>query len=417
MAGDQLARVNWRLGQTLLPEHFFVQEQSLLTDSALRFGMVGLPFYGIGRLSWNESLLAEGILTILELQVILPTGELLDIPKNATAPPFNMNLTGMTTVSVYFHLMGEKVASNALSVPGGQNGTTVQRKVYEVAINADESMNAAIQTFGLADFHKHAEGTFSLSADYVPALIQSGTSPFLMTLLDQIDKQVESFHFKLVQQIAATHLSGDNLQRSREILRGVYRLQSFLKNLKTQIKYHPYYVFEALKDFYIELCFYQNTSPEHAAEAYLHHDIAVCINKVAQPILTMLKQVRAESPYTPFEQKDGMFVVSQLPERILNASQVFLLIQKDRVGDRFDIELLKLASINRLSIVHHLSLVGVPIERIERPPFQHSFGPEVEFYQILGGEEWDYTLRDMSLAFYEQPEYKGLKAYIYWREG
>jgi type VI secretion system protein ImpJ len=417
MSGDRLARVNWRLGQTLLPEHFFVQEQSILSNVALRFSLQGIPSYGIGRLVWNESLLAEGVLTILEMQVILPSGELLDIPKNATAPPFNMNLTGMTTVSIYFHLMGEKMASNAITNAGMSNGSTVQRKLYEVVINADESMNAAIQTFGLADFRKHAEGTFSLSTDYVPALIQTGTSPFLMDLLDQIDKQVESFHFKLVQQIAATYLSGESLQRSREVLRAVYRLQSFLKNLKTQVKFHPYYVLEALKDFYTELCFYQDTTPEHASEAYLHHDLAACINKVAQPILTMLKQVRAESPYVSFEQKDGMFVVSQLPERVLNASQVFFLIQKERVGDRFDIERLKLASVNRLSIVHHLSLVGVPVERIERPPFQHTFGPEVEFYQITGGEEWDYALKDMSLAFYEQPEYKGLKTSIYWREG
>ena len=54
---ERLARVNWRMGQTLLPEHFGAQEQSLLADIATRFGLLGLPLYGIGRLTWNESLL------------------------------------------------------------------------------------------------------------------------------------------------------------------------------------------------------------------------------------------------------------------------------------------------------------------------------------------------------------------------
>jgi len=43
---DKLARVRWEMGQTLLPENFLAQEESLIADTILRFRMSGLPAYG-----------------------------------------------------------------------------------------------------------------------------------------------------------------------------------------------------------------------------------------------------------------------------------------------------------------------------------------------------------------------------------
>jgi len=65
--------------------------------------------------------------------------------------------------------------------------------------------------------------------------------------------------------------------------------------------------------------------------------------------------------------------------------------------------------------VHKLSLVGIPVVRIERPPFQHSFGPEVDFFQLSFGEEWDLALREGSLAFYQTPGLAEAKAFLFWR--
>src|SRR5438270_912029 len=40
---DTLARIDWQMGQTLLPEHFVAQEDAILADTATRFGLLGLP--------------------------------------------------------------------------------------------------------------------------------------------------------------------------------------------------------------------------------------------------------------------------------------------------------------------------------------------------------------------------------------
>ena len=41
--------------------------------------------------------------------------------------------------------------------------------------------------------------------------------------------------------------------------------------------------------------------------------------------------------------------------------------------------------------------------------------PEVDFFQLSFGDEWDKALREGSLAFYETPGLAGAKAFLFWR--
>jgi type VI secretion system protein ImpJ len=75
---------------------------------------------------------------------------------------------------------------------------------------------------------------------------------------------------------------------------------------------------------------------------------------------------------------------------------------------------MKLSSPSRLSMVHKLALEGIPLKRAERPALAHTFGPEVEFYQLAAGEEWEHAVRENSVAFYHRPEYQGVEFYLYW---
>jgi type VI secretion system protein ImpJ len=68
-----------------------------------------------------------------------------------------------------------------------------------------------------------------------------------------------------------------------------------------------------------------------------------------------------------------------------------------------------------LALVHRLVLRGVPFKHVERPPFQHTFGPEVDFYQLQTGDEWDHVLRESSLALYVHPVLERANVFLYWR--
>jgi type VI secretion system protein ImpJ len=81
----------------------------------------------------------------------------------------------------------------------------------------------------------------------------------------------------------------------------------------------------------------------------------------------------------------------------------------------FSLDNFKIASISRLPIVHKFYLQGISFKRLERPPFQHSFGPEVDIYQLTIGEEWDYALSELLVGFYVNPQLMNAKYFLHWR--
>ena len=103
---DNLARVKWEMGQTLLPAHFKAQEDALLMESVLRFRMQGLPAYGVAELGWNPTLIKDGVVSIQSMKAVFPSGLMVQVPGNAKISPFNLNVPGDVTVSVYLPSYG-----------------------------------------------------------------------------------------------------------------------------------------------------------------------------------------------------------------------------------------------------------------------------------------------------------------------
>lgn len=413
---DHLARIDWKMGQTLLPEHFFAQEQALISDVAARLALLGLPMHGIGHLSWNDAILDQGILSIAKMSAVLPIGHYIQIPGNARASSFNLNATGATRALIYLHLTSDRLPCEDGS-RDGPDGERLERYAHQLVLSTEQVQRNAIYTMKLAEFRKSVGGSWTLSPSYVPPLLQVGTSPFLEPLLFQLTRSLTVFQEKLQEEIAASYLGGEGLAGAKTCLKATYVFQRLLVNLSMQVHVHPYQLYEALKVFYAEVCVYQNRTPEDITSAYRHDDLARTLGRAAEPLLEHLQLQRGKAPYAPFEQRDGLFLLAELPDEARQASDVFLLIQKPRIGDTVPIEALKLAARSRVAAVHKLSLVGIPLRRIARPPFQHEFGSEVEFFQLGLGEEWDLALREGALAFYETPGVASAKAFLYWRRG
>ncbi|MEW5804191.1 MAG: type VI secretion system baseplate subunit TssK [bacterium] len=411
---EKLARVRWEMGQTLLPEHFRAQEEALITDTTLRFRTRGLPGYGIAELKWNDTLLREGILMAHSMTVILPSGLMLNVPGNAGVSSFNLNVPGMVSLPVYLHVVNPLSQDNG---GDGQNATgedPIVRVVYQLILSSDQAYPGALETMKIAEFIKDPQGVWQQSGSFIPPLLQAGTSPYLRSEFAELTHLLELFHYKLTQEVAASYLSGEGLFSAKQCLKAVYHIERFLANVCGQIHIHPYYVYEALKTFYTEVCFFRNTTPQNTADPYNHDQLAPCFQKILEPLKEQMQLVQARSPYRPFELKDGMYRITFPPE-LRQAKEIYFLIQKDHVNMKISIEDLKLASLSRLSLVHRLALQGIPLKKIDRPPFQHSFGPEVDFYLAAYGEEMDYAIRELSVAFYHQDQFKEMNFYFYWR--
>lgn len=416
MSSDKLTRVNWQMGQALLPHHLIAQEESLLAHLNLRFSVMGMPLYGIAKLFWNDSLLKEGVLSIIEMNLILSNGRIIDIPNNAKIEPFNLGAAGTTKVSVYLHIIQGTKNSEEISYAQNKDETVVDKIMHIVELSSEQSHANTIHTMKLANFTKDGEGVWSLMEDYVPPLLQVGSSPFFMSQISYLEQMLEIFHFKLEQEIMTSYLSGENLFSAKQCLQGVYKLKIFFRNLKGQMHYHPYFLYEALKHFYIELCFFQNYTPENVDSPYEHDQLTKTMTAITEPLLRQIQMMKAKTPYVEFKRKEGYYVISKLPKEVVDAKEIYFLLQKPSVTTAISVDALKLASMSRLPMVHQMALQGIPIKPIERPPFQHSFGAEVEFFTLVEGEEWDRALGDGSIAFYELEGFDKINAYLYWRQ-
>ena len=410
---DKLARVCWKMGQTLLPEHLLALEDSLLANTVLRFRMQGLPSYGIGKLILNESLLGEGIFSVQEMTLVMSSGLLLSVPGNARLSPFNLNLPGTTKVSVYLHILNEIPAAD--SSPGGWEDDAevrIPRVIHRMALSSEQDYPNVIETLKLAEFKKSPQGAWQISRDYIPPLLQLGTSPFLRSEIDALSEALALFQYNLYMD-AVSYLSGDSLSSVKQCLKSVFKAQRLLANLVSQVHLHPFFLCEELLTLYTEVCFYRNTTPENITSAYNHDQLAF-LNTLIDLINKQMQLVRSLPPYLPFELGDNIYQV-KLPDEIRQATNVYLLAQKDRIITQLSIGDLKLASFSRLPVVHKMALQGVPFKRVEHPSFQHSFGAEIEFYLIKEGEEWDHALNEMTVAFYNRPDLKDTAFYIFWR--
>lgn len=406
----KLARVHWKMGQTLLPEHFVAQEESLLADAVFRHRMRGLPSFGIVAMKWNPNLAEEGVISISSATVVMPSGALVDVPSNASLAPLNLNVPGTPTVAAFLHLLD---ASEDHSAKHDFDGGGVPKLTYSLAMSTDASHSGAIESIKLAEFRKAPDGAWQLVDRYIPPLLQVGTAPFLTRELEEIAPALEVFQYKLAMD-SASYLSGAALYLLQATLRSVYRVQRMLANIGSQVHLHPYYVYETLKDFYVEVCFYRGAAPRDPAAPYRHDQLGACFREILEPLREQLQLAKSQSPYQPFVLREGVQRL-ELPGDIRQVTEVYFLIQKrDTKGAANVAGDLKLASPSRLSMVHKLALAGIPLRETSRPALAHSFGPEVEFYQIGQGDEWEHAVREGTVAFYHRPEYQGVEFYLYW---
>ena len=414
----KLARIKWFLGQTLLPEQFVSQEQALTAEADLRTRLHGLPSFGIGPLKWNEKLLEEGVLAISVLTAVIPTdgnGQLLiDIPGNAVVQPLSLKASGATRVSVYLHILEQTTDATGVRMYES-DPKVVQRVMFRALLSIEKDIDRSIAMIKLAELQKEATGGWSLLSDYLPPLLQIGASPFLQKELALLLERLETLEPRLIAQLQDTFLRPDRLAVTRRTLAELQEALSLLADLRHGVHRHPFHLFDALRRFYLLLCCYHEVLPEQSAQPYLHDSLAQSLGQLLSRISHRAQMFSLQSSHLKFVKMNGLFRLNALPEEMRTATEVYLLIQRPSVHDRVNIDEIKLACTSRLALVHRLVLKGVPFRLLERVHFQHSFGPEMDFYQLTLNEEWQHILREGAVAFYQPPSLEKVNAYLFWR--
>jgi len=402
------------MGQALLPEHFYAQEQGLREEFSLRFRTQRLPAWGLGSLQWDSFQLLKGIVSIQEMTLVLQSGTLIDIPGNTAPAHLNLNAAGVSRAPVFVHLeSGYDVVSAGR---GDELEEGIERIVQRISLSTDPYSETAAEVFKLAELECGPDGLWGVSSGYVPPLLQVETSPFMATRVETMKGLVRTLRQVLGNEIRDNYLSAEGLTSAKQCLRGLFEFQALLQDLEHGVHHHPYELFAALRSLYIDVCVYRDVTPSEIERGYSHSDLAGCFSALLDRVAELAESEGRRLPYREFTRKEGM-LVCELDAEMRRARDIFLLIQKPAVSATVDFGRIKLASESRLHVVYEKALRGIPISRMEKPPFHHGLAPTVEFHSISPGVEWDHAVREGRVVMFDGPHLDGCRCYLYWRNG
>ncbi|MBJ6765242.1 type VI secretion system baseplate subunit TssK [Myxococcaceae bacterium JPH2] len=410
----KLARVRWHVGQTLLPEHFTAQEEALDAEVRLHASLSGLPSYGVAALAWNESLLSAGSLSISSLTVVMKNGAVVDVPGNAVLPPLSLDASGRSEFIVYLHVLRETTSAEGVRLYA-DDPPVLQRVLHRLQLSSEPVLDGAVASMGLAAVSQDEEGAWAASPDWVPPLLLVGTNPFLEKLLAGLDELLDQVRQQLLTHISDTYLRSDRLTNARRALFEVHRLQALRKDMTRQVYPHPYHLFDSLRRVYFESCCYLEMLPDEQMPVYQHEDLSQSLGGWMRLLTRSFQPEATRSTHKAFAVKDGQFLCSPLPPEVRTATEMYLLVQRTQPGARTPLDGVKLASPSRLPLVRRQALKGVTFTHVPFPSFPHALGPEIDWYVLGLGEEWQHALREDGVAFYVTPALKGAQTSLFWR--
>jgi type VI secretion system protein ImpJ len=241
------------------------------------------------------------------------------------------------------------------------------------------------------------------------------TDPFFADVVTRARSICGLFQQAIAENLKANYLAAEAHSAANLALRAVWQFLGLLADLVEEVAPHPYDFFRALRSLYVDVCLFRQIEPHLAELPYRHNQIARSFSGLLRELDDLLRVPGEATPYVEFVTKEGVRSCV-LPPALRRAKDVFLLVQKPHVTTPLSLAGVKLASPSRLDIVHDRALRGIVFDRLDGPPFFHGLSPAVEFYSLLPGQEWDYTVSESAVSFFDADALKDFRFFLYWRE-
>lgn len=411
---QQLKRVGWQMGQPLLPLHLVAQEDSLLAHLDFYIKNQGLPFYGVGALKWDDTLLFQGVVSISKLTLIFPSGEIIDVPQNGKVSTFDLNKIGKTQVTLYLHLLKETPDPEERYIDE-QEEEKIVFSLNQMVLSTESHLLNGKASLKLAEFEKDIEGRWNCSEQYAPPLYTINDHPFLINKLFRIRTLLEGFQKELEQETSTGKIFEQRTMETKLCLIQVAGLRRFLLNVERGVLTHPFYLYEQISQFLDILAFIYVEHADISITPYQHEKISPLFSKLIEFLLQYLKPKSERLASVQFEKRDNCYVSERLPKELDAFHELFFIIQPVDSKARLRLDGLKLASYSRLNNIYRFALSGIPLLQLDTAPFNNNFSKYAVVYRIEKDLEWNYAITEGRLAFSKQDLNEGVQAYLYWR--
>jgi type VI secretion system protein ImpJ len=399
------------MGQALLPEHFYAQEQSLREEIDIRSSLREAPTWGLAALRWDEFQLQKGIVSIQELTLVLPSGVLVDVPGNTSPAFLNLATTGATQVSLHVHLQ----SAYDLTEVGQGDEETVERVVQKIELSPQPYSATGAESFKLVEMECAPDGGWSVRPSFLPPMVRIGDEPLSAPHLERMRALARTLKQFLGDEIQQNHLVAESQVAAKQCLRGLFEFEGLLRDIAGSIRPHPYELYRQLRNLYFDVCIFRDVHPGAAAAAYAHEDFGTCLGQLLGELEQQVHSGPERLPYLEFQRKSGLLACT-LGRDVRRAKDVFWLVQKPQVSSKLDLSRVKLASESRIQLVHERALRGIPFQKLETPPLHQGLASNVEFFAVTPGQEWDYAVAEGNVVLFDAPTLEGCRLYLYWRQ-
>jgi type VI secretion system protein ImpJ len=416
---DDLAFPAWVMGQVLLPEQFLALQQTILAHIDRRAELGGLPSHGLARLRWSEELLATGAISIDGLTWVFESGLLLDVPGNTVIGNLNLADAKSDAVSLFLHVRNQ--TCDASDMPQyADDDPSVTRVIHQAELSLEDKHDDTRESGKLAELVRGADG-WALGRFSPPLLsVGRGSLPFLRETLESSQRAVERIERHLAGRSIDAFLGADQLSELRRVRASAYRVLALLGDHglgddRQEVALHPYHLFAALRDFYVEISILQGAPPEPWPVRYRHTALATSFEDLRVRIDRYTGESRLVAPRLEFERKADWFVTGTFPEDLCRAVKVYLVIKPGQRG-KVSLDGVKLASPHRIEEVYTRALAGVRLVPLESASLSHTYGGDSSLYQVVtqGDMEWSKAVDERALCFRAWPELEGVRAALVW---
>lgn len=442
---DSLCRVDWKLGQALMPDHFLKQEESLRLEWEVRFRHQPLPMWGVAELAWDEGHLRnKGHLLLTSLQLVFETGVLVDVPGNAHPPLLELPKAASGPVDIYVHLdSGPEVVKGGWS---DNEGSFVELRLQKLILATELKKTAqpGFHLLRLAPLEVEAEGRakqapvgWRVDLSFVPAMVTTAAIPAFaearfLALNAAIERWKDHLRKQSVEHCLAVHKRveavlylrqaralGWELSQIARVSRAAQSTQAGSHRPRApSIQAHPFELYRQLVSLYMDVFAFQSASLETFAGSeplpcmYRHEELAEMFAEVEAAIEEQLERPAAGSPEWEFKPDSARseLRVCTLPKSLPVDAELYFLIHftgtppgtrsSPEEGPEPRLRGLKLASLPRLEALHARALPGISLERVHLVPFPHNFdSATVQFWRVRGGPEWSTAHAEGAVAY------------------
>lgn len=421
MNGGRLALPDWRMGQVLLPEQFVALQEALLAHDRIGAGQAGLPAHGLARLGLDEGLLAAGAVRVERLTYVFASGLVVDVPGNAVISNLGLDDLVEDAASVYLHISNE--VTDATDLRGYRDDPrSVTRVIYRAELTRAARQDDARESVKLlALVRRDARWTL---ADYTPPLLRVGAdvAPLLRDTLERIVRAVHAVEAQLSRRIRDSFLGTEQGAELRRVRSAAHRALAVLADLglgadesRQKVSLHPYLLFTALREFYMEAAILEDDQADVLQLGYRHGDLAGCFEELRLRIESCLSSSSLSSKRLAFERRASWFVAGPFPDDLCRSREVYLILRSSS-GEPVQFADVKTASPRRIEEVYTRALAGVALTSFKSSSFAYVYGSGASFYRVdgEGDAEWSHVVRDREMCFPAWPALEGVKAVLVW---